>query len=366
MVHFLYGLLLVYPIREVVVRATGLRGFWSYFLPMDLTMSSSATYELIEWGAAVVFGGDLGVAYVGAQGDPWDAQKDMSLAALRRLAVHARGCRSPPMARPTPGPRQVAASAAACVEFAMSNGFLFGGYFLFWSALAIAPVDRQNWVLSSILPLALVGALVLGRRALPLSTVSYALVIGFLALHTIGAHYTYARVPMGLWLQHAFTLQRNHFDRITHFAFGLLFTYPLFEAFRLLLKDTPQPLAYHVTLMTQLGLAAVWEMIEAAVAQLTHPELGTAFVGSQGDIWDAQHDMLAATCGTIIALLIGAWLRWRARRPSEQRPPSASEVPRPRDSPQHRTVGSPAWLASAASFTPPISRRPRPRPSPRP
>ena len=60
----------------------GLCGFWSYFLPMDLTMSSSATYELIEWGAAVVFGGDLGVAYVGAQGDPWDAQKDMVLAAL--------------------------------------------------------------------------------------------------------------------------------------------------------------------------------------------------------------------------------------------------------------------------------------------
>ena len=85
MVHFLYGVLLVYPIREVVVRATGLRGFWSYFLPMDLTMSSSATYELIEWGAAVVFGGDLGVAYVGAQGDPWDAQKDMSLAALGAL-----------------------------------------------------------------------------------------------------------------------------------------------------------------------------------------------------------------------------------------------------------------------------------------
>ena len=85
MVHFLYGLLLVYPIREVVVRATGLRGFWSYFLPMDLAMSSSATYELIEWGAAVVFGGNLGVAYVGAQGDPWDAQKDMSLAALGAL-----------------------------------------------------------------------------------------------------------------------------------------------------------------------------------------------------------------------------------------------------------------------------------------
>ena len=193
----------------------------------------------------------------------------------------------------------------------MPHGFLFGGYVVFWSAMAIAPIDRQNWVLSSILPLALVAALILGRRALPLSTASYALMIGFLALHTIGAHYTYSRVPMGLWLQHALQLQRNHFDRITHLAFGLLFTYPLFEAFRLLLKDVSRPLAYYVTLMTQLGLAAVWEMIEAAVAQLTHPELGAAFVGAQGDLWDAQHDMLAATCGTVIALLlIATWLRW--------------------------------------------------------
>jgi putative membrane protein len=76
-------------VRQVVIRATGLRGFWGYFLPMDLTMSSSASYELIEWGAAVVFGGDLGIAYVGAQGDPWDAQKDMSLAALGAMLATA-------------------------------------------------------------------------------------------------------------------------------------------------------------------------------------------------------------------------------------------------------------------------------------
>ena len=82
MVHFLYGLLLTQPVREGLVHATGLRGFWGYFLSMDLTMSSSATYELIEWSAAMVFGGDLGLVYVGAQGDHWDAQKDMGLAAL--------------------------------------------------------------------------------------------------------------------------------------------------------------------------------------------------------------------------------------------------------------------------------------------
>ena len=84
-VHFAYGLLLAYPIREVFIRIVGVRGFWGYFLPLDLTMSTSMLYELIEWGAALVVGGDLGQAYLGTQGDVWDAHKDMALASLGAL-----------------------------------------------------------------------------------------------------------------------------------------------------------------------------------------------------------------------------------------------------------------------------------------
>ncbi|MDX1997734.1 MAG: DUF2238 domain-containing protein [Thermoanaerobaculia bacterium] len=79
-IHFSYGLLLALPIRELVVPMAGVRGFWSYFLPLDLVISSSALYELIEWGAAEFFGGELGAAYLGTQGDIWDAHKDMALA----------------------------------------------------------------------------------------------------------------------------------------------------------------------------------------------------------------------------------------------------------------------------------------------
>jgi len=84
-VHFAYGLLLAYPIRELFLRVANVRGFWGYFLPVVLTMASSMFYELVEWLAAEVFGGDLGVAFVGAQGDVWDAQKDMWLATLGAL-----------------------------------------------------------------------------------------------------------------------------------------------------------------------------------------------------------------------------------------------------------------------------------------
>ncbi len=85
LVHFCYGLLLAYPMREILVRWAGVRGFWGYFIPLDITMSTSMIYELIEWGAAEVFGGELGMAYLGTQGDVWDAHKDMALASLGAL-----------------------------------------------------------------------------------------------------------------------------------------------------------------------------------------------------------------------------------------------------------------------------------------
>ena len=84
-IHFMYGLLLAYPIREIFLRVANVRGFWGYFLPLDLTMSSSMLYELLEWGVAFFFGGDLGHHYLGSQGDPWDAHKDMALASLGAL-----------------------------------------------------------------------------------------------------------------------------------------------------------------------------------------------------------------------------------------------------------------------------------------
>jgi putative membrane protein len=87
LLHLLFGLLITYPMREMLVRLAGLRGAWSYLLPLAAIMALSLLYELIEWAAAVVFGGDLGMAYVGTQGDVWDAQKDMACAAVAALVV---------------------------------------------------------------------------------------------------------------------------------------------------------------------------------------------------------------------------------------------------------------------------------------
>lgn len=80
-VHFAFGLLATCPIREVLIHRTGLAGGWSFVLPFTLIMTMSTGYELIEWGAALLFGGELGMEYLGIQGDVWDAHKDMALAA---------------------------------------------------------------------------------------------------------------------------------------------------------------------------------------------------------------------------------------------------------------------------------------------
>jgi len=81
-IHLFYGLLIVYPVRELVIRASKMQGFWTYLVPVLLVISTSTIFELFEWAAAIIFGGDLGVAYLGTQGDEWDAQKDMLLAAV--------------------------------------------------------------------------------------------------------------------------------------------------------------------------------------------------------------------------------------------------------------------------------------------
>lgn len=89
LVHFCFGFLLAYPVREVFVRITRARGFWNYYLPVELTLAFSAIYELLEWAAAAVVSPEAGLAFLGAQGDPWDAQKDMALAGLGSVIAMA-------------------------------------------------------------------------------------------------------------------------------------------------------------------------------------------------------------------------------------------------------------------------------------
>jgi putative membrane protein len=169
--------------------------------------------------------------------------------------------------------------------------------------MAQAPVDPQFWLIASILPALFVVMLIVTHRVLPLSHVSYALITAFLTLHTIGVHYTYAQVPAGEWMDEALHLGRNHFDRLVHFSFGFLLAYPMEELFRISARVRGWVL-YYLPVMTVLGLSGLWEIIESWVAGALHPELGITYLGSQGDIWDAQRDMAAALYGALICMTL--------------------------------------------------------------
>lgn len=202
---------------------------------------------------------------------------------------------------------------------------LFAWYLVLSAWTAYGPVDREFWAIASILPAFLVVGLIAFYRWLPLSPLSYALITVFLSLHTVGVHYTYAQVPLGAWMDQALHLGRNHFDRIVHFSFGFLLAYPMEEAFRLLAHARGWVL-YYLPVMTVLGLSGLWEIIESWVASAVHPELGITYLGSQGDIWDAQKDMAAALYGALLCVTLLAIARlWRGLQPALHPEPIPSE-----------------------------------------
>ncbi len=178
---------------------------------------------------------------------------------------------------------------------------MLGVYALIWLALAIKPLDRSDWLLENLLVFAFMGLLVATFRRFQFSNFSYLLFTVFLVLHTYGAHYTYSETAFGFWLRDTFHLSRNPYDRIVHFAFGLLLTFPMRELGQRVL-DLRRFWSYLVPFSVALAMSAGYEQIEAWVARIVSPELGAAYLGTQGDEWDAQKDMDRAMTGALICL----------------------------------------------------------------
>ena len=176
-------------------------------------------------------------------------------------------------------------------------------YGLLWTVLAIAPLDRQDWLIENLLALIAITALITTYRRFQFSTPAYLLITAFLSLHAIGAHYTYAEVPFGFWLQEVFGLSRNPFDRLVHFSYGLLLAYPLREML-IRLAGVTRFWSYYLPVSGTLAQSGFFEILEAVVAQIVSPELGVAYLGTQGDEWDAQKDMIAALSGAALCMTI--------------------------------------------------------------
>lgn len=176
-------------------------------------------------------------------------------------------------------------------------------FFSVWISTLIGTSDINNWILENTLVILFLGFLAFTYKKYKFSDLSNLLFCIYLCLHVYGAKYTYADNPFGFWLMDTFHLARNHYDRIVHFSFGFLLAYPMREAFLNWLKF-PSWVAWALPIEITLSVSGLYELIEWAVADVFFKAQGDAYLGTQGDIWDAQKDMFLATLGAILATTI--------------------------------------------------------------
>ncbi len=182
--------------------------------------------------------------------------------------------------------------------------FLLGLYIVWFIALGIAPYSRDVWIAENLPIVGVVLFLViLYARGIRFSNTAYLLMSILPFLHTYGGYYTFEKVPFD-WFNNFFGFERNMFDRVGHFTTGF-FAYGLFEYVLVYKKVSSKYWAFFLSVCFIGTLAMVYELIEWQYAVKEGGSAGIAFLGSQGDIWDAQKDMLMDTLGAITVSLLG-------------------------------------------------------------
>ncbi len=180
---------------------------------------------------------------------------------------------------------------------------------LLWSAWK--PHDYPTWVLEVLPALIALIVLVLTRHSFPLTTLAYILILVHAIILMVGGHYTYAEVPVGDWLRDVTAGSRNNYDKLGHFAQGLI---PAIVTREILLRNRVLEhgtwLSFIVVSIC-LAMSAMYELIEWWVA-LFSEDAAESFLGTQGYIWDTQSDMFFALLGACCAILLLA--RWHDRQ----------------------------------------------------
>ncbi len=186
---------------------------------------------------------------------------------------------------------------------------LYTGLFF---VLAFQPYDRMTWFVENLTIVIIVVALgILYMRNIRFSNTAYALMSVLIILHTIGGHYTFERVPFE-WVTDFFGFERNHYDRIAHFAVGF-YAYAIAEWLVAKRLVTSRFMLFTYPVVVIATIAMSYELIEWIYAANADPLAGAAYLGSQGDIWDAQKDMLADTLGAVVATAFFFWVHGARR-----------------------------------------------------
>ena len=182
---------------------------------------------------------------------------------------------------------------------------LLTGYSALFVLLSIHPYQREIWFAENLTVLIIVGVLIaLYARGIRFSDTAYLLMSILIFLHTIGGHYTFERVPFD-WFGNLFGFERNMYDRVAHFTVGF-YAFAFAELLVMKRAVRSRVVLYLFPLFAIATVAMTYELIEWVFAVMSDPEAGIAYLGSQGDIWDAQKDMLSDTLGAIAALVFFA------------------------------------------------------------
>ncbi len=190
-----------------------------------------------------------------------------------------------------------------------------------WIALAIQPRSRMDWALENVLLVLALPIFIAGCRHRLFSRLSFGLIFVFMCLHEIGAHYSYSRVPYDEWwrsltgrpFNELWGWERNHFDRGIHFLYGLLLACPIREIF-LRIANVRGFWGYFLPLDLTMSSSLLYELIEWLAVELLGDESGMAWLGAQGDVWDAHKDMALASLGALLAMLVTAAVNWRCKK----------------------------------------------------
>jgi putative membrane protein len=185
-------------------------------------------------------------------------------------------------------------------------------YLLQFTLLGIEPYDRAVWWAENIPILLIVLTLVITHRYFVFSNTAYLMMACLVFLHTIGGHYTFERVPFG-FITDTFGFSRNHFDRVAHFTVGF-YAYAAAELLLVRNMVASRIVLFMFPLSIIIAVAGSYEIFEWIYATTADGNAGHAVLGSQGDPWDAQKDILADTLGAVIALVLFYWLHRGAVR----------------------------------------------------
>jgi putative membrane protein len=187
----------------------------------------------------------------------------------------------------------------------------------------IGALESGTWMLEVFPIFIAVPILIATARRFPLTPLVYRLIFVHALILMVGGHYTYAKVPLGFWMEHALHLTRNNYDRIGHFAQGFV---PAIIAREILLRRTPLTRGKWIFFLVTcicLAISACYEFIEWGTAVIGGSS-ADAFLGTQGDVWDTQWDMFTALIGAIVSQLLLSRVHDRQIRKLESETGSAS------------------------------------------